>query len=112
MTSVRAVSATSKKEYKSRADSFPAMVLQSGLSQSLGFLLGKGGVYKAYADDVAKVIGHRNADDLHAAVIASPLPLYRRLTHEVLQAGVLLKRYGQIHLKEPPSVTEVSHARR
>jgi CRISPR-associated protein Cmr5 len=34
-------SAEFRKEYKSRANSFPAMILQSGLAQALGFLLGK-----------------------------------------------------------------------
>ena len=88
------------KDYKSRSDGFPAMVLQSGLTQAFGFLIGKGSVYRRYADDLAKVIGAENAQKLHDRAISSSLPEYRKLMHEVLQAAVLVKRYGQIHLKE------------
>lgn len=89
-----------RKEYKSRADSIPTMVLQSGLTQALGFLRGKGDVYLAYADDIAKVLGMPDAKSLHEDAIKADLPTYRRLTREVLEASALIKRFGQIELKD------------
>ena len=110
MERIKAVAPANRKEYKSRADSFPTMVLQSGLTQALGFHLGKGERYRDYVDDLAKVIGTQNGADLHTAALAAALPEYRRLTHDVLQAAALMKRYGQIHLKEARGTTEVGHA--
>ncbi|HBK54749.1 MAG TPA: type III-B CRISPR module-associated protein Cmr5 [Xanthomonadales bacterium] len=87
-----------RKEYKSRADSGPTMVMQAGLTQTLGFLRGKRGVYENYANDIATVIGEDSAETLHTAAIESDLPRYRRLTRQVLEAAGLIKRFAQIEL--------------
>lgn len=95
---VAAESEEQRKEYKSRADSGPTMVMQAGLTQTLGFLRGKRGVYEVYADDIATVIGENSAETLHTAAITSDLPRYRRLTRQVLEAAGLIKRFAQIEL--------------
>lgn len=100
MASVAARKGNLANEYKARADSFPTMVLQSGLTQALGFLRSKGGVYVTYVDDVAHVLGRASAAELHREAVGSTLPVYRRLTHEVLEAAGLIKRYAQIVLKD------------
>jgi len=97
---VEARKGVSARDYKARADSFPTMVLQSGLTQALGFLCAKGGVYLDYANDVAKVIGLPSGNTLHENAIAASLPQYRRLTQEVLEASALIKRYASIVLKD------------
>ena len=102
MACVKAIAAKSpsdRKEYKSRADSFPTMVMQSGLTQALGFLLGKGGLYETYANDVARVAGKSDAKALHNDAIASDLLSYRRMTREVMEVSALIKRFGQIELR-------------
>ena len=100
-----------RKKYKTRAESFPAMLMQSGLTQSLGFLLGKaqgsdGEAYADYAETLAVVVGvagaagEKRARILHRQAIESDLGAYRRLTREVLQAAILVRRFAQIELKE------------
>jgi CRISPR-associated protein Cmr5 len=96
------------REYKARADSFPTMVLQAGLTQALGFLLSKEIVYIHYVSDLARVIGRSSAETLHEEAVNSDLPTYRRLTREVLEAAVLIKRYAQIQIK---TSKEAAHAR-
>ncbi len=105
-----------QKEYKTRAHSFPAMVMQSGLTQALGFLRAKSQgnhgseAYRAYAKGIADVLDKRGADALHEESITAELPHYRRLTREVLEAAILIRRFAQIELHddEPPS-SEAAH---
>lgn len=110
MAAVKAVQQKDQTEYKARADGFPVMVLQSGLTQALGFLIGKGEVYRRYADDVARILGRQNAEDLHQSALNATLADYRRLTREVLEAATLVKRYGQVHLKVKATSSEAGHA--
>lgn len=92
-----------RKEYKSRADSFPVMVLQSGLAQAIGFLHAKSKNERAYATylaDLASVLGHADAKALHRKVLDASLPEYRHLSHEVLEVAALIKRFGQTELTD------------
>ncbi len=106
-----------QKEYKTRAHSFPAMVMQSGLTQALGFLRAKsqgnlGSAYRAYAQGIADVLGAPSADALHEQSITAELPQYRRLTREVLEVAILIRRFAQIELHgddQPPSEAAHEH---
>ncbi|GIX35132.1 MAG: CRISPR system Cmr subunit Cmr5 [Lysobacteraceae bacterium] len=110
LAAVKAVGQAHQREYKARADGFPVMVMQSGLTQALGFLIGKGDVCRQYADDVARILGRANAMELQDAALGADLAEYRRLTREVLEVAALIKRYGQVHLKPLATSEEVSHA--
>lgn len=108
-----------RKKYKARAESFPAMLMQSGLTQAFGFLLGKAQIpegkstkvdpiaYAAYAETLAAVVRGKatqnGARELHRTAIESDLNGYRRLTREVLEAAILVRRFAQIELKDDAS---------
>lgn len=104
-----------QKEYKTRAHSFPAMVMQSGLTQALGFLRAKsqgnlGPAYRAYAQGIAEVLGKPDADALHQESIGAELPQYRRLTREVLEVAIMIRRFAQIELQDDDQPSnEVTH---
>jgi CRISPR-associated protein Cmr5 len=91
------------KEYKSRCDNFPVMVMQSGIAQAVGFMLAKGtggNAYSQYLNDLASVMGEKNGKDFHAKIIAAQIPDYRRLTRETLNAAGWFKRFGQAYLSD------------
>ena len=104
-----------QKEYKTRAHSFPAMVMQSGLTQALGFLRAKsqgelGPAYRAYAQGIAAVLDRPGADALHQESITAELPQYRRLTREVLEVAILIRRFAQIELRDDDQpASEAAH---
>lgn len=90
------------KDYRSRAMSFPTVVLQSGLAQAVGFLAAKSGskndkerAYRQYLDDVAHVAGFHGGDSLLQDALKAELPRYRLLTREVLDASAWIKRFCQ-----------------
>jgi CRISPR-associated protein Cmr5 len=100
-----------RDEYKSRADSFSVMVMQSGLAQGLGFLLAKSGNspdngYGRYLQDLAAVLKAGGAttansgEQLQQNAIAANLADYRLLTRETLAAAGWLKRFGQAYIKK------------
>lgn len=90
-----------RKKYRSRAMSFPAMVLQAGLAQSTGFLLAKSGgkvrgdEYGQYLDDLAQVTGHPDGKALAKRAIDEDVAGYRLLTRDVLDAAGWIKRMSQ-----------------
>lgn len=102
------------QKYKARADSFPIMVIQSGLAQATGFMLAKGSgdknsdqrAYQNYLDDLATVFGNnllpdvQDGSSLHGKVISTDLAEYRRLTREALIIAAWFKRFGQVHLRD------------
>lgn len=91
------------KEYKSRCDNFPVMVMQSGIAQAVGFMLAKGKddkAYSQYLNDLASVMGDTDGKAFHARIIAAPLPDYRNLTRQTLNAAGWFKRFGQAYLSE------------
>lgn len=91
------------KEYKSRSDNFPVMVMQSGLAQAVGFMLAKGAkdvTYSQYLNDLSSVMGAADGKAFHTNIIQAPLPEYRRLTHETLNAAGWFKRFGQAYLSD------------
>ena len=95
----------SRAQYKARADQFPVLVMQAGLAQALGFLRAKAGdadggdnAYRRYLNDLAVVVGASDGEALQQQAIAAPLPAYRQLTRQVLDAAGWLKRFGQAYL--------------
>lgn len=89
------------KKYRSRVMGFPALVLQSGLAQAVGFLrakssdTGDGPAYRRYLDDLAHVAGKGNGEELLDKTVRGELGDYRLLTREVLDAAAWLKRMTQ-----------------
>jgi len=90
-----------RDDYKSRADSFPVMVMQAGLAQAVGFMQAKRNdkqAYGRYIDDLAAVLGQHDGAVLQKTAISAPLPEYRRLTRETLAVAGWFKRFGQAYL--------------
>lgn len=89
------------KKYRSRAMGFPAMVMQSGLAQALGFLQAKSGgkvagdEYGQYLNDIAKVAGKDSGKALWEKAISVEIADYRLLTRDVLDAAGWIKRMTQ-----------------
>lgn len=106
-----------RKDYLTRAKGFPAMVMQSGLVQSIGFLVAKStpgdpkqgeqadpskkhDAYAHYAASLARVLACESINTLHRHAIGEAgAPDYRQLTRDVLLAATHLRRYAQIELK-------------
>lgn len=89
-----------EKSYRTVALNFPVMILQSGLTQSIGFLLAKNKAeHQAYLTDLAEILGLQNANNLHTTVINSNLRDYQQHTRKALEAAAWLKRYTQALLK-------------
>ena len=106
-----------RKDYLTRAKGFPAMVMQSGLVQSIGFLVAKSTsgdakqgdeadaskkheAYAHYARSLADVLPDMDIETLHRYAIGGDgAPDYRQLTRDVLLAATHLRRYAQIELK-------------
>lgn len=89
-------------KYRTLALTFPNMILQSGLSQATGFLLGKGkDEHIVYLNDLAHVManGVKDGADLHQRVIKSEVTEYQQLTRRALEASAWLKRYTQALLR-------------
>lgn len=91
-----------KKEYKSRADGFAVIVLQSGLAQALGFLRAKANgtdtinrAYEQYRIDLASLVAGIAADAFHEKVITTDLATYRIYTRQTLEAATAIKRMAQ-----------------
>ena len=102
------------EEYGTRANSFPSMVIQVGLAQSLGFLLAKSGsnsslerAYQRYYLDLVLLARvavpelPQDSDSFYRWVLKAELAGYRRLTQAVLDGGVWLKRIYQGTNKAP-----------
>lgn len=105
-----------RKDYLTRAKGFPAMVMQSGLVQAIGFLVAKStpadatqgdhpvpskkhDAYAHYATSLARVLACQRIETLHRQAIGlDAAPDYRQLTRDVLLAATHLRRYAQIEL--------------
>ncbi len=95
-------------EYGTRANSFPTMILQSGLAQALGFLRAKSGnnntlekAYAQYYNDLVALVrialpslpGEREA--FYTEVLTAELGDYRRISQVALDSAVWIKRLYQ-----------------
>lgn len=102
-----ATDAVLRPKYRTRAMSFPAMVMQAGLVQSVGFLRAKSNgkddnEFGRYLLDLAQVLDEQqDAKRLHERAVAiDDLREYRLLTREVVDAAGWLKRFAQTLLKD------------
>ncbi|WP_201634000.1 type III-B CRISPR module-associated protein Cmr5 [Psychrobacter immobilis] len=102
-------------KYRTLALTFPAMVMQSGLSQAIGFLMAKGNEeHQLMLSHIATLLsyqGNNATDTMHQAILSSDLSKYQLLTRNTLEATSWLKRYTQALLEkeganQPDTVNE------
>lgn len=115
-SALKAVEAVAKNtamrdDYKSRADGFPVMVMQSGLAQAVGFLRGKSegrddNAYGRYLKDLGGLLGQPEPSRFQSQVIKAELPEYRRLTRDALDASSWIKRFCQTLVKNAADATK------
>lgn len=98
-------------EYRTQALNLPTMILQSGLSQTIGFLMAKS---KSDNENSAKPLAFQTilqhlesllkdelqGQSLHHKIIKSNLTEYQLLTRKALEASSWLKRYTQALLRK------------
>lgn len=95
----------SSDDYKARAKSFPALILQSGLANAVGFALSKGSErgYGLYLSDLARMMNQPDPRTMHTQIIKANLADYRLLTTRALSAACYLKRCAEILIESKPS---------
>ena len=90
-----------ESKYRTLSLTFPTMILQSGLSQAIGFLLAKGkDEHQKLAEHLAELLGEKSADELRQTILKADLAQYQLLTRRALDAASWLKRYTQALLKK------------
>lgn len=105
-----------ESKYRTLALNFPSMILQSGLSQSIGFLMAKGKFVEKTEtekanDEFCLLLNHLAellsndkesqmcGYDLHQLVLKASVTEYQLLTRKALDASTCLKRYTQALLE-------------
>lgn len=97
-------------EYRTQALNLPIMILQSGLAQTIGFLMAKKGdgedntkplAFKTILQHLESLLSDElQGQSLHNKVITSNLTEYQLLTRKALEASSWLKRYTQALLRK------------
>lgn len=87
-----------ESKYRTQALNLPTMILQSGLMQTVGFLLAKGTEEHLAIYQHLKIL--LNDDNLHETVRTSNIVKYQRLTRNAIEASSWLKRYTQALLEK------------
>ncbi|PWD81397.1 type III-B CRISPR module-associated protein Cmr5 [Ignatzschineria ureiclastica] len=91
-------------KYRTLALNFPTMIMQSGLSQAVGFLMAKSSSaddeYSLLLNHIAKLLGYPNSSTLHTVILKSSLGEYQLLTRRSLDATAWVKRYTQALLEK------------
>lgn len=87
-----------ESKYRTLALNLPTMILQSGLMQTVGFLLAKGTEEHLTIYQHLKIL--LNDDNLHETVRTSDIVKYQRLTRNAIEASSWLKRYTQALLEK------------
>ena len=90
-------------KYRTLALNFPSMILQSGLSQAIGFLMAKGeDEHQMLLDHLATLVLDKQEQDkqLHQTILTADLTHYQLLTRQTLEAASWLKRYTQALLEK------------
>lgn len=81
-------------KYRTLALTFPTMIMQSGLAQSIGFLMAKNNdEHKTLLQHIELILGRK--DRLHSDILKSEIEDYLLLTRQALDATAWLKRYTQ-----------------
>lgn len=90
-----------REKYRTLALTFPTMILQSGLSQAVGFLLAKGkDEHKELLVHLATLLKFENGQALHDKILEANLSEYQLITRKALDAASTLKRYTQALLEK------------
>lgn len=92
-------------KYRTLALNFPSMILQSGLSQAVGFLLAKGKEeHTQLLTHLAELLtGKDDGQALHSHILQANISEYQLLTRKALDAASWLKRYTQALLEKETS---------
>ena len=89
---------TCEAKYRTLVLNFPTMIMQSGLAQSIGFLMAKGkDEHKTILEHIQKILERPN---LYEDILKSNIQQYQILTRQALDATSWLKRYTQALLKK------------
>ena len=87
-------------KYRTLALNFPTMIMQSGLAQSIGFLMAKAkdnNEHQIILEHIEKIL---DRPILHGDILESEIGQYQLLTRQALDATAWLKRYTQALLKK------------
>lgn len=93
-------------KYRTLALTFPAMVMQSGLAQSIGFLMAKSKdneEHQLMLTHIATLLSYQGNDatsNMRQSILISDLTQYQLLTRNALEATSWLKRYTQALLEK------------
>ncbi len=104
--SVRAMKApgiekSDASKYRTACMKMPGLVHQSGLLQSLVFMVARDAQGARYADDLAAALAPgEDHEELIARAQAAPLVSYLALTRDVLEVAQWLRRFAQIELAQ------------
>jgi CRISPR-associated protein Cmr5 len=75
------------------AKKFPALVHTCGLAQAVAFFQSKEGT--AYLDDLAKVMGKKDNEEIGNLSRTVDLLEYQHLTREAIESATWIKRYSE-----------------
>ncbi len=75
------------------AKKFPALVHNCGLAQAVAFLQAKEGA--AYLNDLAKVMGKKDNEEVGELSRTVDLLEYQHLTREAIESATWIKRYSE-----------------
>lgn len=98
--SLQSESENVRKEYGRLCNRFPTLVLENGLAQAIGFLVGKaGGDHKSsealFLNHLKATLDGDSEDNLLQHVVKAPLTEYQHLTRTALAAASWYRRYAQ-----------------
>lgn len=102
-----------QNEYRTQALNLPTMILQSGLAQTIGFLMAKSkkdsSEVTAKTQAFQKLLEHlenllkdsiKPNKTLHETILESDIVQYQRLTRNAIEASSWLKRYTEALLEK------------
>lgn len=90
-------------KYRTLALSFPALIMQGGLAQAIGFLMAKNEAeHKTYLQHLVELLDNGNPDYkiFHQRILRSDIHEYQLLSRKALDASAWLKRYTQALLEK------------
>ncbi|MDI1224022.1 MULTISPECIES: type III-B CRISPR module-associated protein Cmr5 [Acinetobacter] len=88
-------------KYRTLALNLPTMIMQSGLAQTIGFLMAKSKEeHRSFLDHIATLLNFNTPEDFHKAILKSNITQYQLLTRKSLDAASWLKRYTQALLNK------------
>lgn len=83
-------------EYRTIAMKAPVLLQQSGVMQTLAFLLSRKATGEKWCEDLAGIYGRPDARALLAEAQKAPMAEYLRLSEELIDVAVWMRRFAQI----------------